>query len=101
MNLNPPFSQFKFGLVKEYTLYTIPILATSDKHSIHNSILSLIKNTFNSDNVFVVGHFDGYLGFYMCVENTSSPIYAYCRSNSKEKLTQIADDLTSLYQVLS
>lgn len=99
MILNPPFKYYKFGLVKEYSFLENPIELNDDEHSAHSAIRKLIWNTFGSEEVFVIGNYDGFLSFYSNPTDIASPIFAYCKSSSKEKLTQFADNIAGIYKI--
>lgn len=101
MKFNPPFLSFKFGLIKEYSFLENPIQIKNDEHSAHPSIVKLIINTFDHKDVFVIGHYDGFLSFYRIQTDVASPIFAYCKSNSKEKLTKVADNINTIYKIVA
>ena len=102
MEFKPPFNEFKFSNRRDYTLLS------GDSNSVKLSDYSdeefdqLILKTFNTLDVYVVGHYNRGIGFFIekdsCLNNG---VYTLCLSNSETELTKVADSVESLYKICS
>ncbi len=101
IELNPPFEKFEFGTFRSYYLYKEFMNALEDNYSTHHAIKNLICNTFNNEDAFVVGNYNGFLSFYTKVPSIQTPVFAYVSHSSRSKLTQVADSVLMLYKICS
>ena len=99
MELNPPFKEFKFGLQKSYSFYNEA--QDCNLEQIHESLQTIIKNTFNNEDFSAIGQRDGYLSFYVRKKDTKGAVFCLFGQKSKTELTYIADSLEALYKICS
>jgi hypothetical protein len=99
INLSPPFNEFKFGLQKAYSFYDE--LQDCDLEQIHESLQTIIKNTFNNEDFSAIGQYDGYLSFYVRKTDLKGAVFCLAVENSSKELTQVADSIEGLYKICS
>lgn len=98
-NLSSPFKEFKFGLQKSYSFYYEA--QDCNLEQIHESLQTIIKNTFNNEDFSAIGQYDGYLSFYVRKTDTKGAVFCLAVENSSKELTQVADSVEGLYKICS
>ena len=99
INLSPLFKEFKFGLQKSYSFYNEA--QDCNLEQIHESLQTIIKNTFNNEDFSAIGQYDGYLSFYVRKKDIKGAVFCLAVENSSKELTQVADSVEGLYKICS
>jgi hypothetical protein len=68
---------------------------------IHESLQTIIKNTFNNEDFSAIGQYDGYLSFYVRKKDIKGAVFCLAVENSSKELTQVADSVEALYKICS
>jgi hypothetical protein len=68
---------------------------------IHESLQTIIKNTFNNEDFSAIGQYDGYLSFYVRKKDIKGAVFCLAVENSRKELTQVADSVEALYKICS